>query len=319
MPSYFAVNQTNGVKFIKIHSIDSGGLDQSEYLRNIQNLTLKYPDRSDVTYPVVGIQEIGSYFLYSIGPYAPGSTNNFNTSSAGDINNYSLTASKTSVSIPNNTFTTISNYDSSTNPNGYFTASSGLYTWYQTPNTILTFEFTASGVSMPSSFAQDNSFRLTDENGQIVFIKGFQADTTPVNVSGSFTLQPVENQQYEFVINHDADSGNPPLNISTLTIKIKQTALEFNGSSSLTLIDPYVPNFDYNEYNPLLDNAEIPRKSTYFMDIDYSQNPVTPVNQSIILSGNADKAPVPDSNYTSKSWSNIRYNGTKYTSIKPSI
>ena len=92
-----------------------------------------------------------------------------------------------------------------------------------------------------------------------------------------------------------------------------------NITSGSTIFNPSSPNFDYNEYNILLNNIDISRLSTHFMDVDYSQNPVIPVNQSIILSGSADNAPIPDSNYTSKSWSNIRYNGTKYTSIKPSF
>jgi hypothetical protein len=109
------------------------------------------------------------------------------------------------------------------------------------------------------------------------------------------------------------------ISISNLIFKVTSVTPEFNGSSSLTIFDPYVPNFDYNEYNVLLNNADIPRKSIYFMDVDYSQNPVTPVNQSLILSESADRAYVQDSNYTSQAWSTIRYRGSKYTSIKPSI
>jgi len=318
MPSYSTLNQTNGVKYIKVATIDANGNDQSDYLTQLQTITLTYPDRSDVTYNIAGVQNFGTYILYSIGPYTLGSVTNFNTSSVGDINNYSLLASKTSVSIPDGGSTTVSGYTSTTNPNGYFTASSGLYTWYQTPNPYLTFEFTASGVSMPSSVAQDNSFQIVNGN-DILYKKLFQADTTSRNYSGSFILQPIETQQYGFAVLHDAESGTPALNITTLTIKIIQTTPEFNGSASLTIFDPYVPNFDYNEYNVLLNNADIPKKSIYFMDIDYSQNPVIPINQSLILNGSADKAPVPDSNYTSKTWSTIRYRGSKYTSIKPNI
>ena len=51
------------------------------------------------------------------------------------------------------------------------------------------------------------------------------------------------------------------------------------------------------------------------MDIDYSQNPLIPVNQNLLINGSADRAPVQDSNYTSKAWSNIRYNGSRYNSI----
>jgi len=313
-PGSSVLSTTNGVKYIKLNIIDSGGLDQSQYLSQLQTLTLTYPDRTPVIYNIAGVQNVGSYFLYNIGPYTPGSINNFNTSSAGDINDYSLIASTSSITIPNGGSTIISNYDSSTNPNGYFTASSGVYTWYQTPNPYLIFEFTASGVSMPSSLAQDNSFDLK-VNGITLINQGFQADTTSRNYSGSFVIQPIETQQYSFGIFHDADSGNPSLNVSTLTIKITQTTSEFNGSSSLTLFNPSSINFDYNNYNALLDNAEIPQSSVFYMDIDYSQNPLIPVNQSLILNGEADRAQIQDSNYSSKSWSNIRYNGSKYNSI----
>jgi hypothetical protein len=52
------------------------------------------------------------------------------------------------------------------------------------------------------------------------------------------------------------------------------------------------------------------------MDVDYSQNPVIPVNQSLILDESADRAYVQDSNYTSQAWSNIRYNGSKTNSYR---
>jgi hypothetical protein len=90
----------------------------------------------------------------------------------------------------------------------------------------------------------------------------------------------------------------------------------FNGSSSLIIFDPDAINFDYNDYNPLLDNAETPQYSTVWMDVDYSQNPLTPVNFGLIISGTADRAFVQDSNYSSKAWSNLRYNGSRTNSYR---
>ena len=75
-------------------------------------------------------------------------------------------------------------------------------------------------------------------------------------------------------------------------------------------------SFEFNSYNPLIDNVEDERQSVIYMDVDYSQNPLIPVNQAAILNGTADKATVPDSNYSSYSWSNIRYKGSKYNSVK---
>ena len=76
------------------------------------------------------------------------------------------------------------------------------------------------------------------------------------------------------------------------------------------------PNFIYNDYNPLLDNADTPRSSVTWMDIDYSQNPLVPVNFNNILNNSADRAFVQDSNYNSKSWSNLRYNGSRTNSFR---
>jgi hypothetical protein len=52
------------------------------------------------------------------------------------------------------------------------------------------------------------------------------------------------------------------------------------------------------------------------MDVDYSQNPLVPVNFDLIIAGIADRAFVQDSNYSSKAWSNIRYNGSRTNSYR---
>jgi hypothetical protein len=115
----------------------------------------------------------------------------------------------------------------------------------------------------------------------------------------------------------DISSQTPNLTFANNpTITFSQSPSEFNGSSSLTIFDPYVVNFDYNEYNALINNAETPQTSVFFMDVDYSQNPVIPINQSLILDESADRAYVQDSNYTSQAWSNIRYNGSKTNSYR---
>ena len=48
-----------------------------------------------------------------------------------------------------------------------------------------------------------------------------------------------------------------------------------------------------------------------YLEIDYIPNSLTPVNFNQIINGIAVPAQVQDSNYASKSWSNIRYNGSR--------
>jgi hypothetical protein len=84
-------------------------------------------------------------------------------------------------------------------------------------------------------------------------------------------------------------------------------------SSSLINISP--PNSDFNilDDNALLNNATIPRYSNIYQDIDYSTG-LVPTNFNLLISGNADVAPVQDSNYTATGWSNSRYNGSRVSS-----
>jgi len=78
--------------------------------------------------------------------------------------------------------------------------------------------------------------------------------------------------------------------------------------------NPEFINFDYNDYNPLLGNAETPQFSSQFLDVDYGAGINTPINFELILSGTADPAQVQDSNYSSAAWSNVRYNGSRQSS-----
>lgn len=72
--------------------------------------------------------------------------------------------------------------------------------------------------------------------------------------------------------------------------------------------------------SPILNNVSRIRKSSVFMDIDYSSATngngiLTPVNINQIISGSAVKAPIQDSNYSLTSWTNGRYRGTKVSSV----
>ena len=72
-----------------------------------------------------------------------------------------------------------------------------------------------------------------------------------------------------------------------------------------------------DDISPILNNVRDIRKSSVFMDVDYSflSGSVTPVNMEQIKAGTAEKAPVQDSNYTSTGFKNARYNGTKVSSL----
>ena len=86
------------------------------------------------------------------------------------------------------------------------------------------------------------------------------------------------------------------------------------GKYSVPVLTPtVVPNFYSNgvlpfalaiDCQPLINNFNFQRQSTYLMDVDYTNQlgSLIPVNQAQILSGSAQRATVPDSNYTQHTW-----------------
>ena len=50
------------------------------------------------------------------------------------------------------------------------------------------------------------------------------------------------------------------------------------------------------------------------MDVDFTTNQITAVNEQSILSGSATRAAVQDSNYTTAGWANSRYKGSRASS-----
>lgn len=85
-------------------------------------------------------------------------------------------------------------------------------------------------------------------------------------------------------------------------------------TSSLVPINNNDENYAISSFNPLINNANNIRRSNIYCDLDYSRGATLPLNRSQILDGTAVKAEIVDSNYSSKGWSNIRYNGSRVTS-----
>jgi hypothetical protein len=77
----------------------------------------------------------------------------------------------------------------------------------------------------------------------------------------------------------------------------------------------YTIPFTNGNYDVTMNNASTPQYSAKFMDVDYTVGITTPYNFKLLISGTADRAPVQDTNYESAAWSNIRYNGSRQSSI----
>ena len=83
-----------------------------------------------------------------------------------------------------------------------------------------------------------------------------------------------------------------------------------NGTSTISYNVP----FTNGEYDATMNNASTPQYSAKYMDVDYTTGITTPYNFELLISGTADRAPVQDTNYSSKAWINIRYNGSRQSS-----
>lgn len=96
----------------------------------------------------------------------------------------------------------------------------------------------------------------------------------------------------------------------------------FGKYSKPRLTDTIVPSFYGSnilpfalalDCQPLINNYNNQRKSSYLMDVDYNNvsGSILPVNFEQIIDRIATKATVPDSNYEQASWVSLRYDGSK--------
>lgn len=327
MPTEYGQIYGQGVKYLKVNRYDSGGLDRSDYLGQLTNLTINYDDLGPIQYNIVTTQEQSDYFVYGI------QTRNQSTSSVNYlIKNFNLNALKTSPfninpgdNISINAFTT-----ASINPNNIFDTSSGVYTFLATPNIIISGTIQAeikrdSGtISIDSDGVQ---VLLVNNGGQQANIGSLSIDsltTSFLPYTSSFVINPNSNafsgdrspiETYKIVVSGSSDvSSTGIVTIQNLRLIISQSTSPNSPSSSLTIFNPEFIDWDYNDYNALFGNAETPQFSSQLMDVDYTSTYTTPVNFDLIISGTADRAQVQDSNYTSQAWSNIRYNGVESNS-----
>lgn len=88
-----------------------------------------------------------------------------------------------------------------------------------------------------------------------------------------------------------------------------------SSSDVLIILEPLfnIP-FYGSDYDALINNYNDNRPSSYLMEVDYSENSITPVNRLAIIERTATRAQVPDSNYTAISSIRPKYLGTKISS-----
>ena len=305
-----------GVRYIKVNRFDSGGLDRSDYLGQLTNLTITYNDLGPIQYNVVTTQEQNDYFVYGI------ETRNQATQSVNyEVLNYSFNASKTTSTIISESYAGdeyVTNYNSITgNTLGCFNTSSGLYTSIQTPNVDLNLQIGLNGVTNPNASATKIRAYIGTPGGERpllvsdeITIAGSSYSSPTVPAFSDIDYLLIENDVLTFGV-YTTLPIISPLTVDTFSINLTQAETINPATSSLTIFEPEFIDFEYNDYNAIYGNAEVPQFSFQFMDVDYTSTYDEPVNFGLIISGTADRAPVQDSNYSSNAWSDLRYNGVK--------
>jgi uncharacterized membrane protein len=145
----------------------------------------------------------------------------------------------------------------------------------------------ANGITSGSKAQQiqQGAINLQSGNNLIVDyeVKGLLPKIYFLNIDGGFSLTPPDN----------------PINIYNFIVK------------EATLSNP-------NGY-VIENDIEISRPSSKYMDVDFTTNAITAVNEQDILSGSATRATVPDSYYTTARIINPRYVGSQTISPTSSI
>jgi hypothetical protein len=121
-------------------------------------------------------------------------------------------------------------------------------------------------------------------------------------------INPIGNNTWQI----EFDPAQTRLTLAQDTFPI----IYYSSSALPVVLNPYlnnIGNWNTNDYNAIMNNADGERLSTFYKQVDYSTAQTVPVNFEAIISGTAYPAAIQDSNYTSNWYTIPRYIGSKNT------
>jgi hypothetical protein len=311
---------TKGPAFIKINKVDANGINNTNALGQLTNLLIQYTTSTIYeNYEVLNINEYSNYYLYEVNrqdiPLEGLGIDN-------EIKNYYISASRTGAfsNFINSSVTTLMDYDAGTlgNTLGYFNSSSGIFTLQNTPNIPL--HITASiPIDKVGSPTGDVKISIVSERNGIKTLlhdASFNAASAPLTLTLTSSFIPLNGDQ--IYVQKGSYSGAGTLAVTTASILITQSISPTASVQDLVILEPYItqPNFYNSDQNALLNNAVDIRISEFYQDVDYTPGILTPTNFNLLINGDATRAAVQDSNYTTKRHIIPRYEGSKSTSQK---
>ena len=145
-------------------------------------------------------------------------------------------------------------------------------------------------------------------------ITGSDGGTLP-DLNGQ-TSSVILDNNYNFVVTQVWTGSNiGPLGPITFTDSYQYEFFDgtFSGSA-ITVTTQSLTSIQ--DYDVLINNVSSSRTSSVYLDVDYTQQNILPVNQQLLINNTATHATVQDSNYTLARSINPRYVGSKNTSAK---
>jgi hypothetical protein len=129
-----------------------------------------------------------------------------------------------------------------------------------------------------------------------------------------FPTSPNSARVERYIINNSRNRGTYNSIVINSSSPESSNAVAANTASAETGFS-YVDNqFEIDQdCNPLLNNATEPRLNEKLQDVDYSVNAITPINFDQLINFTANKASVPQSNYTQLGFVHSRYEGSSTT------
>jgi hypothetical protein len=295
--------------YVKIHKLDNSGFNNDIALGQATRLRIKYTTLSD--YVTIGDilekTEYPTYWLYKVQSLGSDTADNY-------ILDYKVSASNHPITtLSENSFFTLKNYGNvAGNTEGFFTNGTGLYSTSQTSNVAL--QITAS-ITTSGSQNGTTSFIYLKDNDDIIASKTVSAGANiTTTITGSYFPLLSSNLQLVF-FNTTIFLDTFDLILKSGSFLVTQSIASSSQEYDSVIIEPYItePNFYNSDNNALLNSVNDQRESTFALDADYGYG-TTPINFSLLITGSATPATVPDSNYTSKKSTILKYEGSKSTS-----
>jgi hypothetical protein len=312
--------------YVKIHKIDNNNINNGVALGQAIILRIKFTmsNGHKLIGDIVEVTEYPTYYLYKVQKLDFIYFNEANNY----IKNYTFSGSRVSSFTISGLQTSLLLTASIDNANVHSTSSgfspSSSFTYSNTPN--IRINFTASFTGKSTSAVATASLQLYFSGLDDILtytLPNFPISTSP-EVTRTITGSIYPLNASPFIINayNVGFFSLPGVNVSNVQFQLTQSngwSISTSPTASVScslIIEPYITenNFFYNSNNnALLNSVNDQRKNSFALDVDYGYG-ITPINFSLLISGTAIPATVPDSNYTSKKSTILKYEGSKSTS-----